>query len=394
MVNTINKITIWQQNVNKSPSCQHDLLGNNQLNKMGINIIALQEPAVNFVDRTIASKDWFPIYPSTYSLTPGKTRSLLLINTSISLDSWEQIDVPSGDITAARIRGPENNLLIFNVYNDGDSNVSLNALTAANRATASPPSRSRMPHAERTHTIWLGDFNRHHPIWDNPNDMHLFTDEAMMAAQKLIEAIADTGLELALPAGLPTHIHNVTKCWMRLDHMFISDHSLDTVISYNTRPEYRGIKTDHLPIVTELNLETAATKDVLMYNFREVDWEDFRKSLSMRLSKLPHATTITSQGQLDEACKDLTAVIQRTIHGKVPIVEICSKSKQWWTKELTGLHKCTNKLGRLTYKNRGNPTHSVHAEHKAAVRVYSNTLKSMKKQHWRDWLKRAEDLDI
>ena len=394
MVNTIDKITIWQQNVNKSPSCQHDLLGNNQLNKMGINVIALQEPAVNFVDRTIASKDWFPIYPSTHSLTPGKTRSLLLINASISLDSWEQIDVPSGDITAARIRGPENDLLIFNVYNDGDSDVSLDALTAANRAAASPPSRSRMPHAERTHTIWLGDFNRHHPIWDDPNDTRLFMDEAMMAAQKLIEAIADAGLELALPAGLPTHIHNVTKCWTRLDHVFISDHSLDTVISCNTHPEYRGIKTDHLPIVTELDLETTATKDVPMYNFREVDWEDFRKSLSTRLSELPHATTITSQGQLDEACKDLTAVIQRTIHGEVPIIEICSKSKRWWMKELTGLRKRANKLGRLTYKNRGNPTNSVHAEHKAAVRVYSNTLKSTKKQHWRDWIERVEDPDI
>jgi hypothetical protein len=87
MVNTIDKISIWQQNVNKSSSCQHDLLSNNHLNNMGINIIALQEPSVNFVNCMIASKDWFPLYPSMHSLSPNKTRSLLLINMTISPDS-------------------------------------------------------------------------------------------------------------------------------------------------------------------------------------------------------------------------------------------------------------------------------------------------------------------
>jgi hypothetical protein len=53
------------------------------------------------------------------------------------------------------------------------------------------------------------------------------------------------------------------------------------------------------------------------------------------------------------------------------------------------LHKCSNKLGRLSYKLKDNPSHEVHTEHKAAVKTYSNTLKSMKKQHWHDWLERC-----
>ena len=44
----------------------------------------------------------------------------------------------------------------------------------------------------------------------------LFTDEATLAAQVLIEAVAETGLELALPRGTLTHCHSVTKCWSRL----------------------------------------------------------------------------------------------------------------------------------------------------------------------------------
>jgi hypothetical protein len=40
-------IKIWQQNVNKSRACQHNLLSNNFLASDQINIIALQEPAID-----------------------------------------------------------------------------------------------------------------------------------------------------------------------------------------------------------------------------------------------------------------------------------------------------------------------------------------------------------
>ena len=388
MLNTIDKITIWQQNVNKSPSCQHDLLGNNQLIRSGISVVALQEPAVNFTNRSIASKDWYPVYPSTHTLSPDKTRSLLLINATINLDSWEQINIPSGDITAVVIRGTESDLLLYNVYNDGENNTSLNTLTSAHNTV------SAIPSAKLRHIIWLGDFNRHHPVWDNVNDTRLFTDEALTSAERLIEAIADAGLELALPAGIPTHLHNVTKQWTRLDHVFISEYSLGSVISCNTLPESRGIKTDHLPIVTELDLEIPVADDSSSYKFRDVDWEAFQKTLSTQLRDAPRIANITNQRLLDESCRDLTTAIQRTIRSDVPTIEICSKSKRWWTKELTMLRKRANKLGRLSYKHKDNPAHPVHAEHKAAVRTYSNTLKSTKKHHWRDWLERAEDPDI
>jgi hypothetical protein len=105
--------------------------------------------------------------------------------------------------------------------------------------------------------------------------MHLFTDKALTLAERLIEAITDTGLEMVLPAGLPMHIHNVTKQWTRLDHIFISDYLLSSVISCNTHPEFRGIKTDHLSIVTEVDLEIPAADDSSSYKFREVDWEAF-----------------------------------------------------------------------------------------------------------------------
>jgi hypothetical protein len=85
---------------------------------------------------------------------------------------------------------------------------------------------------------------------------------------------------------LPTHIHNVTKRWTRLDQVFLSDHSLDLLITCDTQLDKQGICTDHLPIVTELNVTAAISPNEEHYNFREVDWATFNTSLGQRLSKL------------------------------------------------------------------------------------------------------------
>jgi hypothetical protein len=86
----------------------------------------------------------------------------------------------------------------------------------------------------------------------------------------LIEATAKAGLELALPSGISTHIHNVTKKWTRLDQVFISDHSLELINVCDVITLKRGINTDHLPILTRLISEASVT-----HNFRDVDWEEF-----------------------------------------------------------------------------------------------------------------------
>jgi hypothetical protein len=73
------KIVIWQQNVNKSPTCQHGLLSSDKLTSMEIDIVALQEPAINPFNCMIASKEWIPIYPTTHRDVPSKTRAVTLV---------------------------------------------------------------------------------------------------------------------------------------------------------------------------------------------------------------------------------------------------------------------------------------------------------------------------
>jgi hypothetical protein len=206
--------------------------------------------------------------------------------------------------------------------------------------------------------------------------------------------LADAGLELALPSGIPTHIHNVTKKWMRLDQVFISDHSTDMIISCGTRADQRGIKTDHIPIVTELNLAVDLTETTKLSNFRKVDWEQFRHSLINHLSTLDPPRRILTQQQLDKECNALTTVLQDTICDSVPLTTLGPKSRRWWTKELTMLRKHVNKLGRNSFQLRAHVSHRIHMEHKEATKEYSIAIKNTKQQHWRDWLEKVEDPDI
>jgi hypothetical protein len=384
-------LTIWQQNVNKSSTCQHDLISSARLAKRGIDIVALQEPAINAFGVTVAARDWIPIYPSTHGAAPHKTRSLFLLRNNILTDQWKQIDFPSSDVTVIQLSGKRGSTYIFNIYNDCDKNDTIHQIEAFN--FSSKPLLTDASKDTDT-TIWLGDFNRHHPHWDNPNDVRLFTKQATDDAEVLINAIAEAGLDMALPPGIPTHLHNVTKKWTRLDHVFITEDAMDSIIACDTLEDSPGVNTDHLPILTTIDLELARVNASSPKNFRNVDWEKFQKVLADKLKLLPPPTRITSQGELDEACSELTKAIQETIDTEVPTSDIGIRAKRWWTKELGILRRKANKVGRKASKYRDWPEHPIHGERREANRTFHRTLERMKRQHWRDWLEKAEDPDI
>lgn len=205
-------LSIWQQNINKSHSCQHDLISSAQLARKGIDIVAIQEPVISSFGVTVASRDWTMVYPSTHGKEPHKTRSLFLLRSNLLTEHWKQIEFPSGDVTVIQLSGNWGVACIFNIYIDCESNDTITQLesftctTLSNNAAHWPSTNEGM----RT-LIWLEDFNCHHLHWDDPSDMRLFTRAALSNAEMLISLVAEAGLDLALPSGIPTHLHNVTK---------------------------------------------------------------------------------------------------------------------------------------------------------------------------------------
>ena len=385
-----NNITIWQQNVNKSRICQHDLISSARLAETNIDIIALQEPPISDLNVTIASRDWRIIYPSTHSVDPSKTRSVILISMNILTDNWSQVNIDSGDVTIIKLTGVWGTLLIYNIYNDCEHDRTVELIDRFHRELDTDgPGRPN-----NSHTIWSGDFNRHHPHWDNVTDDRLFTPKAIEKGEKLIGVIADAGLDLALPPKIPTHKHNVSKKWTRLDHVFLSEHSFDALISCEVPTDTLGPNTDHLPVVTTLDLTLSKAPARNTANFRNVDWEKYRNTLKAKLQAIGPTRAIRNQGDLDQECSKLTKALQDMTKNVVPFTEIGPKSRRWWTLELTQLRRDANRLGRKASKLEDRPDDPAHTESDKAKKAYNKAIEFNKRNHWRDWLEKAEDPDI
>ena len=251
-------LKIWQHNVNKSRACQHDLISSGKLTRWEIDIVALQEPAINGFGQTVASKDWKSIYPSGHASNPEKTRSVILLRDNLLTDGWEQIDFPSGDVTAVRIKGKWGKLTIFNIYNDCNHDDTLEMLKKYHEEHHREIAGNAETQHEH-HLVWVGDFNRHHPCWDAMENNSLFTKEATERAEVLIQILVELGLDLALPAGTPTHEHNVTKRWSRLDQVFVTEHTLETLTQCEAMPTEQGLNTDHFPIITDISVDVDLT---------------------------------------------------------------------------------------------------------------------------------------
>jgi len=175
-------LRIWQQNVNKSLDAQSDLLVSLGRN---FDICALQEPYIDFKAMTRAGPSWIPTYPKNHQKNPKKTRSIMLINRRISTDAWTPIPIDSPDVTAIQLQGDFGTIRVINIYNDCKHNDSL---TAVKNYLREP--RARECNQLPLSFIWVGDFNRHHPLWDEERNNHLFTNAVLALTQPLLSMLS------------------------------------------------------------------------------------------------------------------------------------------------------------------------------------------------------------
>lgn len=135
------------------------------------------------------------------------------------------------------------------------------------------------------------------------------------------------------------------------------ENALDALISCETRCNDRGLNTDHIHIVTKLDVMMSRTQETTSNNFRNVDWEKFREHLQGRMANLRVPTQIRNQVSLNKECERLTAALQETIEAMVLTMEVCPKSKHWWTKEIGELREIYRKLRRKAGKYKDQPEH-------------------------------------
>ena len=382
---THSHLRIWQQNLNKSLTCQLHLL--NTARPDDWDMLILQEPWIGHLG-TRSSHHWRVLYPKSYYADNSKpTRSLILINANLPTNSYEQIHFDSPDVTSTKITQGTTKILVINVYNDCKHN---DALDAVSQFLNHQFPNDHVP--DDTHIILAGDFNRHHPSWEEERNAHLTTNERLL--HPLMDIINRFDLRMALPPNRPSLRALSTGNWTRPDNVWCTSHSLDLFTSCDTNPGLQGPNTDHLPILSKLDIPITRSTPRPSRNFRGTNWDEFSKHLDATLSSYPPPKRILSHSQFRTALNTLNSSIINTIEEHVPMSKPFPHTKRWWNRDLTDARKKKNRLANAAYKWRGLPDHSAHDLHRAACKDYANLIEPTKKEHWENWLLNASERDV
>jgi Endonuclease-reverse transcriptase len=178
------------------------------------DIILIQEPYIYPNTRhTTSSSKWITLYPTAPGhLAHMAPRSVIFINALLSLELYQQVKIPSNEITAVHFQNAHTSLTLFNIYNPPESNMALKTLEewllSDNWMTLQPDDQQM---------IWAGDFNKHNPLWSGPDFPHRTQQSD---TELLVELLATYDLRLQLPEGTPTFQSNAHLTWSTLDLVF------------------------------------------------------------------------------------------------------------------------------------------------------------------------------
>jgi len=178
-------------------------------------------------------------------------------------------------------------LCIINVYNDCKNNNTLTHLSTYMQDW------ERQQHAGwPLHTLWMGDFNWHHPLWDEAQNAHLFTHKNLDLTQPLLNMLGQHNMKMALQAFILTLWSHSTKNYTRVDNIFCSKELLDAIIEWKMDDTAWLVRTDHYAIITQLDIHTPKATWEARWNFRLADWPELVKTLKNNLANLPPPTEI------------------------------------------------------------------------------------------------------
>ena len=243
-----NSIWIIQINLNKSERAHLDIINDRVSSKYDIMLI--QEPHMTTFNAIQTPANLRPVYPKNRLQNKAQIRLVIWVNKKLNTKDWIILDIPeTNDITAIQLKGPYRKLSIFNIYNDcthSRNKVILNTYIRSNS--------NIILETDNHHMIWAGDFNRHHPLWDDNKDIHLFTHQAIRRAEGLIEIMADYNLAMTLLKGIPTLQHMRTKKYSRPDNFFCTEALQEMITKCKVDPSSRPTSTDHFPIITHIQL--------------------------------------------------------------------------------------------------------------------------------------------
>ena len=312
---TKKRLRLLQVNLNKSEKAHLELY-NSELSTF-YDIILVQEPYITPKLKYIRPPNRFrSIYPVDRITNEEKTtRSVIWVSTELSTGSWNEIAINNNnDLTGIQLNGEFGRLTIFNIYNDCNNMDTIRRLRRYLNENQMGTNGD-----VNEHMMWVGDFNCHSPLWDNDNDVRLFTTSHNRRSEEIIRLAADYAMEMALPKGIPTIEHMVTKRESRTDNVWASSELSQMIMRCNIDRARKFTHTDHYSIVTDIDLPQERIEEKLAPNFRAAVWSEVHQDLEERLTVVPLPETITDEETFNAVAEGLTRAIQQSIKAKIKL---------------------------------------------------------------------------
>ncbi|CAK5280784.1 unnamed protein product [Mycena citricolor] len=300
----------------------------------------------------------------------------------------EAYTLNSLDLTGIEITRGDEVIRVINVYNACDHNETLvvlrQYLANATRHT---------PNNDPIHYVWAGNFNRHHPLWDEDRNQHLFTNRNLRLADPLLQMLARHSMVMVLPKNIPTLKAHSTGNYTRVDNVFCSADLAKSFTLCNTAPTLRPPCTDHMPILSELIINVGTCAQTPRRVWRAADWKGFRNTLATHLEAHP-PKPLRSPGDIEAEIETIDTAINIAVDKHVPLAKPCPHTKRWWNPKLTDERRVTQKMQRISYAHRHIPEHPAHEMARTLRNRLSRSIRDAKERHWNKWLQGLSKKDV
>ena len=290
------------------------------------------------------------------------------------------------DVTAIRFKGANGFLSVFNIYNKITNNDTITCLDSF--LTRNSPLLHPSP---LDCVLGLGDFNRHHPIWEEEAKERLYEAEEYISL--LIHLLYRNEMLLALPKGIPT-FQSAAGNWTRPDNVWRSNTPDDPILRCDVVPAICLHLANHMPIITIINMPFPRAAKTHALDFRQANWIKVNEDLAHQLETGTPPSKIRTKDdfitKVDELVKVIKDVLGDHLKERRPSPFTC----HWWTKELFQLKKQQNKLSNKSFKLRHVHNHPVHEELKATTNKFKDIMQETHNQDWTNWLEAASQQDL
>jgi len=388
-------ISVISHNTARSNIVHHTILEIARARKT--DILLVQEPYIctSSIGDAIPAQhfDYFTIINS--SLT-ARSRAITYIRKDAGISYSNRIDLVSDpDAILLEIqRKNRQSFYLLNIYNEKDKN-GVYTIPRALENFQKPVSSY----------ILAGDLNAHHRWWNSRAKYSKNSKELLSWIKKNKGYLVNT-------PDLPT-FYRRNRQESTIDLVFTNNTSL--VKDFHLLDESTGSDHEVLGFSITTSLTTSSTT-LGKYDFKKANWEKFKSYLLGNLSffqssdftNIEEAPTYDLLGSsiseqeekypfsiyslLDRSVLELTSLLETASNYSIPRIRVTSRSKSWWTPELSQLRKKMSSSRRLWKKRRED--NLAYLSFKKERNTYFLEVKKAKKTHWDSYLEKAEGKEI